>query len=381
LIDATLGYAHSFGGHTEFSLLMPYGMYSTGTGSGAVTYAGSRGITGILKHSFTDPVYAQGTAFAFTLMYSLYPGQASTNITSGETLQGLEFNLSHWAQTTGFHLNLGYGHMEAWSESALPPFVATEMLTASTGVEVGVSDAMTFSLQALAKQEITTKNENLLASAVFTYSVSKHTIFTFGGAWGIPSNRSRPNSSLIFGISYSPQAKRKTRYEIKGSGEQLEAQNQEILQKVDDIDQRMERLESSMTAKSQAEPEAGVSMESGMQRQGTDVRPEMESAAVPVTGGDASTSEGLNVELVMPGGKNAHERAITNTLRNAGFIVTIRHEAGGPRPNRTHIFYQAGMSEQAVKLGHVLKGNQIVVRHDLPEGVDIRVDVGKDLAP
>jgi len=389
LIESTLGYARSFGGHTEFSLLMPYGLFTPDTSSGN-SYAGSRGITGILKHSFTDPVYAQGTAFAFTLMYTLYPGQASTNITSGETLHGLEFNLSHWAQTTGFHLNMGYGKMDTWSEAALPPFVATEAITASTGVEVGLSDSMTFSLQALAREEIATKNENLLSSAVFTYSVSKHTIFTFGGAWGIPANRSRPNTTYLFGISYSPQAKRKTRYEIQGSSEQLQAQNQQILQRVADIDQRMERLENSLMVSpkdtSHLTPKVDEApAQTGMMQADTPENMELSqagtNASAPPSAMETTSTGTIAVELVFAGSDPAHEQSLGDSLRHAGYKTVIRHEAKSSKPKKTHVFYRSGMSQEAVSLGHMLQGNQIVVKGNLPDGVDIRVTVGADLSP
>jgi hypothetical protein len=59
-------------------------------------------------------------------------------------------------------------------------------------------------------------------------------------------------------------------------------------------------------------------------------------------------------------------------------VVNIRKPANATE-KRTWIRYREGFSDEAVELGHRIDGTQVVVRHPLPEGVDIQILIGDEL--
>lgn len=382
-VQTSFGYARSFGGNTEISLSFPYAGFSTGTGSGSIDYSGARGVLGVLKHSFTDPVYSEGGAFAVTLLFTLQPGDSNSNVTSGEKQHAIEFNFSHWMQSTGYHLNVGYGRLDKWADASTPPYYATDILNASTGIEIALSDSMTMSLQALLDNTITTQDQSLLSSAVFTYSATNNLNFTFGGAWGVSNSRSRPNTTYMFGISYSPQATRKSRYYYRGSTEELSDQNQTIIQRVDTMDDRMQSIENSLGPGEQAMGvQPGVAPMTTPQM-GT--QNQMAGAEPPSMGPDKEghaailSQDTISVELLVPNRYQSKAEKLESFLRKSGYKVAVHEVSETQLKAKSHIYYRMGLSHRAVELGHKLKGNQIVSRKTLTESFDLQLELGSDL--
>ncbi len=104
-----------------------------------------------------------------------------------------------------------------------------------------------------------------------------------------------------------------------------------------------------------------------------------ENHAAPESQGDLSP-DGIRVEIVNASGVPGLEQQVSERLAGKGYFISWAGEsATSGQQMETLIKYRSGFAREAVRLGHILPGNQIVTRGDaLPEGIDIRVVVGSD---
>ena len=86
------------------------------------------------------------------------------------------------------------------------------------------------------------------------------------------------------------------------------------------------------------------------------------------------------MEIVNASGVPGLEQQVSERLAGKGYFISWAGEsAASGQQVETLIRYRSGFAREAVRLGHILPGNQIVTRGDgLPEGIDIRVVVGSD---
>ncbi len=91
--------------------------------------------------------------------------------------------------------------------------------------------------------------------------------------------------------------------------------------------------------------------------------------------------DGIRVEIVNASGVPGLEQQVSERLAGKGYFISWAGESATPGQQQieTLIKYRSGFAREAVRLGHILPGNQIVTRGDaLPEEIDIRVIVGSD---
>jgi len=111
-----------------------------------------------------------------------------------------------------------------------------------------------------------------------------------------------------------------------------------------------------------------------------------EAVIIPAESNSASESQaaaspdGIRVEIVNASGIPGLEQQVSERLAGKGYFISWAGEgAASGQQVETLIKYRPGFAREAVRLGHILPGNQIVTRGDaLPEGVDIRSVVGSD---
>lgn len=369
-IEAMFSYATSFGGHTEVGFVAPYSIYSPGTAG--ISYSGSRGMKGFFKHSFTEPVLNEGVGLAFTLYGDLYPTANEPTMMGGEPVYGTEIHISHWTQTTGFHLNLGYAKDYVWQEAAVPMYVTDDKATLSAAVEVGISDAMTFSLQGLASQALASGDENILLSSLFSYAMSNKLNMQLGIATGL-SDRSNPAQTFFFAMNYSPDSKSRSRYSVTGTSEQLYQQNTNILSKLDAIDQRLAQMELRL--------DASIPNQSNTQTMKSSQTAQMQDNTAAGIGVMHSTEDDGSwaIEIINTTRDKQAASRISKKLTDAGYRIVSRKTVIDNKLDRSVIHYFSGLSEDAKKIGHLFPGNQIVVKRELSDGVDFRFYIGRDL--
>lgn len=104
---------------------------------------------------------------------------------------------------------------------------------------------------------------------------------------------------------------------------------------------------------------------------------ESSSSSEPQT---VASPDGIRVEIVNASGVPGLEQQVSERLAGKGYFISWAGEsAASGQQVETFIRYRSGFAREAVRLGHILPGNQIVTRGDgLPEGIDIRVVVGSD---
>lgn len=242
LSTAQLGYAASIGGHTELGLNIPYALYSPDA-TGTTLYSGTQEVRGFLKHSLTYPEKQDGFGAAITFYSSVTPGDAATNVTSGEPQYGTELNISHWTQTTAIHLNIGSENRDVWDESVTPSFTSDRLLNLGLGIEIGLSTAMGMTIEALMSQSPARSQENMFLGLVFQYMPNKHWAFTLGGGAGTPSGTNFPTTRLLFGMTYSPRGKYQSRYTEAASYVDYYKLTKDLQQKVEALSTKVEQLE------------------------------------------------------------------------------------------------------------------------------------------
>ena len=360
-VESSLGYARSLGKQMEASLLVPFAYY-TPAGSSGASYSDLRDVRGLVKYNLNPYAARHDASYAVSAFVSLLPGSDTSEISSGETLYGVELNISHWQEDTGIHFNIGYENSEIWSETTIPVFVTDDILTASFAVEKAISNDLSLSLQGLASRAMDAEDENFLLAGLFSYAMSKNLMFTFGGALGIPSDRSEPGDSFYFNFSYSFDGKRKSRYRLSDSGNMgspSSAAPDELVEKLDLIDYRISKLENKLPEKPSAILVPQVSKTTS------------KSAAV-------ARGTKYKVEIIVPTGKNLVAMKVFNHLKAAGYHVVTRYTSMSIQ-ERSYIFYKTGMHKEAIHIGHGLEGNQTVLNDVLPQGIDIQLLLGRDL--
>lgn len=111
-----------------------------------------------------------------------------------------------------------------------------------------------------------------------------------------------------------------------------------------------------------------------------------ETVIIPAEGSPSSHSgEGVadvavRVEILNSSGIPGLEQQVSERLAGKGYFISWAGEGAASGTQReTQIKYRPNFAREAVRLGHVLPGNQIVTRGDgLPEEIDIRIIVGSD---
>ncbi|MBD3670374.1 MAG: hypothetical protein HUJ29_06335 [Gammaproteobacteria bacterium] len=242
LTHAQLGYAASIGGHTELGVSAPYMLYSPDA-AGATVYSGTRDVRGYFKHSLTYPGKQDGFGAAISAYATIFPGNPANNVTSGQPQYGAELNISHWTRHTAIHLNIGSENTDVWDEAATPPFSADRLLKFGLGIEVGLSKAMGFTVQAVATQSPANLQEHVLLGTVFQYMPSPRWAFTLGAGMGTPSGTNQASTSLILGVTYSGNSQYQSRYELAADYVDYHRLSLELQEEVKTLSQRVEALE------------------------------------------------------------------------------------------------------------------------------------------
>ncbi len=105
-------------------------------------------------------------------------------------------------------------------------------------------------------------------------------------------------------------------------------------------------------------------------------------AGVPPAGGMEMTpvADAIRVEIHNASGVPGLEQQVSERLAGKGYFISWAGEGTTAGTQReTYIRYRPSYARQAVKLGHILPGNQIVTKGDeLSDGVDIQIIVGSD---
>ena len=230
----------------------------------------------------------------------------------------------------------------------------------SFGVDKAITNNLTLSLQGIASRTMDTQDENFLLSGMFSYAMSENLAFSFGGAFGIPSDRSEPGDSFYFNFSYSFNSKSKPSYSLNdqaGSQSLNSALSNDMQEKFDLIDYRVSKLETRLPNQSPIIPKVSKTTS--------------KSAAV-------AKGKKYKIEILVPTGNNLAAMKVFNHLKAAGYQVVSRYTSMSIQ-ERSYIFYKIGMHKEAIHIGHGLEGNQTVLNDVLPKGIDIQLLLGRDL--
>ena len=103
-----------------------------------------------------------------------------------------------------------------------------------------------------------------------------------------------------------------------------------------------------------------------------DISPSQMSPGLP--------ADAVRVEILNASGIPGLEQQVSERLAGNDYVISWSEDgAVSDAQSETRIKYRPDFAREAVRLGHILPGNQIVTRGDeLPEAVDIRIIVGSD---
>lgn len=242
LSQAQLGYATSIGGHTELGLNIPYAFYSPDV-TGTTLDNGTKDVRGFLKHSLTYPGKQDGFGAAISAYASISPGNAASNVSSGQPSYGAELNISHWSQQTAIHFNIGSGTEDVWDETGTPAFASDRLLNVGLGIEIGLSNALGMTIEGLISQSTTTEQVNSLWGVVFQYMPSKRWAFTLGGGASMPTGTNFPTTSMTLGMTYSAKGQYQSRYTQAADYVDYYKLSRELQEKVEALSSQVENLE------------------------------------------------------------------------------------------------------------------------------------------
>ncbi|MDH5517280.1 MAG: hypothetical protein OEY36_05600 [Gammaproteobacteria bacterium] len=381
-IKLNLGYAVTLGQSTELGFSIPHAYYTPG--GVAESVSGTRDLRATLKYRFLKPSGVNSSAKSVTFFSSIIPGSGDLDVSSGDALYGVEYNVSYYFDRAAIHTNFGYKKDDVYVGLLNTPYVEANFVTAAVGLEFALSDMTTLSLQGLALADDETNDKNLLISSSFLYALSHDVSLTLGMALGVPDDRSNPRNSVFMGLSYSPSDEKKPRkesflYSISSNPEQRsEARHDELIGKINKAEQRLESLERTLSEHA----DITLSLSEHLQQKAAD------KAAEPVTGQlidnkltNAQLSKAdkrYHIQIIVPVVRPNYKNDLISFVKNTNYRITQK-STNKLIKKKTYIYYRSGLGKQAITLGHDLKGNQVILNKRLPKGVDFQIVAGSDL--
>lgn len=373
-IKINLGYVVALGESVEWGFSAPIIHYTPDSLSATPSLSGEGSIRTTFKYNFLKPTGINSSSKAVTLFSSLSPESSNAEVSSKNDLYGIEYNVSHYFDGIALHTNFGYKRDEVYSGTVITPFVDANFITASIGLERVLSDITTMSIQGLAEVNDETRDKNLLLSTSFLYSLSNNVALTIGALIGVPDNRSNPNNSIFFGISYSPGKESKPQkesylYSISSNPEQLNVKRQEeLIEKISTVEQRLANIEEWLTK------QEAVSVRSDSLMS---VTAHKDSSKTKESSLEAKNKR-LNIEIIVPVERPSYNDHIISFIKNDKYRF-IQKKVKNLVNKKSYIFYRSGLRKEAISLGHSLDGNQTVLKKTLPKGVDLQIFLGLDL--
>jgi len=236
-------------------------------------------------------------------------------------------------------------------ESQLPAFQTDNLIRISGGVDFGISDNMTFSLQGVASSTLTTPNENVQLLTALTYAATKNTLFQISLSSAIAEERSFPHNRIMLGWHYSPSSTNKLRFSL--------------------TDKELQELEYRKTVLAKLSQLEGN--RSGRLISQTD------STAKGMSKSSEQKNTGLRIELVDSLSDVKLMDKLARILNNKGYNVVLTNHIRGLNLDVSSIHYKIGLAKEAVELGHKIGGDQIVIHRNLPGFMDMQLIIGKDI--
>lgn len=91
-------------------------------------------------------------------------------------------------------------------------------------------------------------------------------------------------------------------------------------------------------------------------------------------------ADAIRVEIINTSGVPGLDERVSKRLASENYLISLaKSDPASEVRDETWIKYRADFVGEAVHLGHILPGNQIVTRGDeLPDEIDIRIIVGAD---
>ena len=376
-IKMNLGYALALGQSTELGFSVPLAYYTPGGLNDSIS--GARDLRATIKFNLSRSTGINSSSKSITLFSSLFAGSGDLEVSSGESLYGIEYNVSHYYDRAAFHTNFGYKQDDVFVGILNAPYVEANFITASVGLELVLSDVTTLSLQGLAVADDETNDKNLLVSTSFLYALSNDMSLTLGAVLGVPDDRSNPRNSVFMGLSYSPSGTKKPRkesflYSISSNAEQRdEVRHDEVLGKINKAEQRLESIERMLSEHADITKALADSMqEKEMPEEGVSTN------ALTKKSKAAKTDKRFHIQIIVPIVRPNYKNDLISFVKNSNYRISQK-STNKLIKKKTYIYYRSGLGKEAIALGHDLKGNQVILNKRLPKGVDFQIIAGSDL--
>lgn len=287
---------------------------------------------------------------AITLFGSIATGDEAEGVVSGDYSSGVELQLSKWLDNSAIHLNLGFEQSDNVLGAGGP--VRTDKYTVALGFDAALSERTTLFLQSRASSEVDTSDDNMLLTMGVHFTYNDSIALQAGYGQGFPRDRSEPESLLFANLSYAINGRNKPRYlasRDNGLFIALEQQNNRLGREVTELGSKVDELEDALVHHDKS------------------LVLKLPLVSAPRTEVLNLSSNPQIVEHVMA------------KLRHAGVTLVGVRTPENLSDRRTWIYYREGFAREAVTLGQQIDGIQVVVKRQLPEGIDIQVLIGETL--
>lgn len=389
---------------------------------------GVRDLTGLAKYRLWESD-ERLLGLAVSAYDNFYTADASKGLGSGDSSYGAALNLSITPRTESrYHLLLGSER----SDERLPgtsSFVSRDKLIAGAGVELRPLPELEMSFEALASHAHSGGDDNVQFLPSLRYQPGGRVAYSFGLAYGVPSDRSKPEYRFNAGLSVGlekPDHRRKT----------ISARVDEAVTELDTIRSRMDgmnmtsaagatglsRLEQNMSdlGERQAAMQKNIDLLSSDQTALRDEVSNMNAAQAVMIQQLGSIEKDIKslsttvrhtlarVEVENASGIKGLGERVAEILIRKGYEVTSVSDVQqvARRPTRifytggagktaevvrvaradlaikhqTRIFYIEGFIQRATRVSMILPGSQAIVPDKgLKNEVEIKVVVGKDM--
>lgn len=346
-----------------------------------------------------DETPATKDAVSFTVYGGILAADPTLGLGSGQSNYGVSFDYSNKIGSSIIHSNIGVETSDSINITgpAAATFAPSSKMFWRIGGEMRYNETSSFNMGVELSSDLSsggTAASKLLPSYTYT-STDKYLRYTIGLSYNLQPVDNMPSGAVYLGMNYnfeSPSRKmgklEQRLAEMEGMLNNLttsqSSQDSSLVlmderlnylydtdlptynDRIDNIENKIAALEKRPVGKSAVKKQALS-------------KPAVKKAIAPVIMKKKTHNRIMSVEIINRTGSKKVAKRISNRLKKKGYKV-VRIIESKKRLKRSHVYYQNGFDKQAVKLGHSLPRNQIVLKSaKLSKDVELRLILGDDL--
>ena len=340
-----------------------------------------------------DETPATKDAVSFTVYGGILAADPALGLGSGQSNYGISFDYSNKFGDTLIHSNIGIESSDAIAITApaTASFAPSSKMFWRMGGEMRYNETSSFNLGLELSSDLSAgiTASRLLPSYTYT-STDNELRYTIGLAYNPQAVDNVSSGAVYLGMNYNFESPNRKMGKLEARLAQIEGMlnNFTTSQSSQDnslalMDERLNYLYDTdlptYNARIDSVEKKIAALEKRPLSKPAIKTPAVKPAIAPVVIKQNAHNKLMSVEIINRTGSKQVAKKISSRLKKKGYKV-VRVIESKKRLKRSHVYYQNGFAKQAVKLGHALPRNQIVLKSGkLSKDVHLRLILGDDL--